>query len=152
SAAFGHSHPTPKGTATPEKGSRMIDWLTMEIPLRHSEPIGDGHVLSLGQSGDVEWQSVKRLAVVGSHDSRVHVRTSRYSKEPCTHLYVEGNPAKWFQGHNLWGSDDLHALAVELCYSIADRLGLEVHPDDASAWLAGAIRLTRVDVTASFHL
>jgi II/X family phage/plasmid replication protein len=43
-------------------------------------------------------------------------------------------------------------LAVATCYAIADVLHLPVHADDAASWAAGAIRLTCVDATESFHL
>ena len=130
----------------------MIDWLTMLVPLRHTEPLNAGHVVSIQPSGEIEWQTSKRLQVQGSHDSRLSIRTATHTADPCTHLEVKGNPVKFFQGHNLWGTDDLPGLAVATCYAVAELLKLPVHADDAAQWKAGDIRLTCVDATESFHL
>lgn len=130
----------------------MIDWLTMVVPLRHPEPLNSGHVVSINPDGSVEWQSAKRLQVKGSHGTGLTVRTASHTADRCSHIIIDGNPVKYFQGHNVWGSDDLPALAVETCYAVAELLGIEVHPDDAAAWAAGQIQLTRVDVNESFHL
>jgi II/X family phage/plasmid replication protein len=82
----------------------------------------------------------------------VNVKTATHTADRCSHVIIDGNPAKFFQGHNLWGSDDLPSLAVALATSVANRLGIEVHPDDLSSWLTGDIQLTRVDCTLAFHL
>jgi II/X family phage/plasmid replication protein len=130
----------------------VIDWLTMMVPLRHSKPLNDGHVVSCDSNGEVEWQTSKRFQVTGSYDSRLSIRTATHTADLCTHLEIKGNPVKFFQGHNLWGTDDLPSLAVATCHAVADLLHLPVHPDDVAAWQAGDIRLTCVDATESFHL
>ncbi len=130
----------------------MIDWLTMLVPFRHAEPLNAGHVISIEPTGEIEWQTSKRLQVEGSHDSRLSIRTATHTAERCSHLEIKGNPVKFFQGHNLWGTDDVPALAVATCYAVADLLKLPVHLDDAASWVAGDIRLTCVDATESFHL
>ena len=130
----------------------MIDWLTMVVPLRHGAPLNAGHVVSINPDGSIDWQTAKRLHVEGSHDSRISVRTATHTPDPCTHVEIKGNPVKFFQGHNLWGTDDLPALAVETCFAVAAMLGITPSPDDVASWFAGDIRLTCVDVTESFHL
>ncbi len=130
----------------------MIDWLSMLVPLRHAEPLNAGHVISIQPTGEIEWQTSKRLQVEGSHDSRLSIRTATHTADRCSHLEIKGNPVKFFQGHNLWGTDDVPALAVATCYAVADLLNLPVHSDDAASWAAGDIRLTCVDATESFHL
>lgn len=130
----------------------MIDWLTMVVPMRHAAPLNAGHVISIEPGGAIEWRTDKRLQVEGSHDARLSVRTATHTADPCTHVEIKGNPVKFFQGHNLWGTDDLPALAVATCHAVADLLGIVPAPDDVARWLAGDIRLTTVDVTESFHL
>lgn len=130
----------------------MIDWLTLIAPLPHASPIGGGHVLSLDASGSVEWQTVKRHTVTGSYATGLTVRTAAHTPDPCTHIEISGNPVKFFQGHNLWGSADLPSLAVSTLRHVAELLGLHVDPSTLSAWRAGEIQITRVDVTESFHL
>lgn len=130
----------------------MIDWLSMVVPCRHETPITGGHVVSIKPSGEVDWKCSKRTTVEGSFSSGLQVRTATHTADACTHIEISGNPVKFFQGHNLWGTDDLPSLAVAAIRYIANHLGLTYSADDEAAWLTGAIQLTRVDVTTSFHL
>lgn len=130
----------------------MIDWLSMVVPCKHETPITGGHVLFIKPTGEVDWQCSKRTTVEGSFSSGLQVRTATHTADACTHLEISGNPVKFFQGHNLWGTDDLPSLAVSAVRSIASSLGLTYTAADEAAWLAGGIQLTRVDVTQSFHL
>lgn len=124
----------------------------MLVPLRHPEPLNAGHVVSIKPDGELEWQTAKRVKLKGSHEAGLTIKTASHTADPCTHLVIDGNPVKFFQGHNVWGTDDLSGLAVATCHAVAELLGLEIHPDDAAAWKAGDIGLTRVDVNESFHL
>lgn len=130
----------------------MIDALTMLVPLPHSEPIGNGFVTSIDQHGQLEWQAVKRLRLSGSHSSGLNVKTATHTRDQFSHVWIEGNPVKWFQGHNLWGTDDLPSLAVATATAVAGCLGIEVSADTLRSWESGDIQLTRVDCTESFHL
>lgn len=131
----------------------MIDWLSMVVPCHHPEPITGGHVLSIQPTGEVEWTCRKRATVEGSFSTGLQVRSAEHQgADPCTHIEVSGNPVKFFQGHNLWGSDDVHGLALATVTHLVDVLGLTPTEADRAAWRAGCIRLTRVDCTESFHL
>ena len=130
----------------------MIDWLSMVVPCRHAEAITGGHVLSIKPTGEIDWQCNKRTTVEGSFSTGLQVRTASHTPDRCTHLEISGNPVKFFQGHNLWGTDDVHALVVETVRMVAKILGLECGADDEAAWRSGDYQLTRIDVTQSFHL
>lgn len=130
----------------------MIDWLSMVVPLAHPTQINGGHVLSLTPDGEMEWRSAKRSTVTGSFSTGLQIRTSTHTADRCTHVEISGNPVKFFQGHNLWGTDDLPALVLSTIRHVADALGLVVSSANQSAWLSGDVQLTRVDVTESFHL
>ncbi len=131
----------------------MIDWLSMIVPLAHPSPIFGGHVTSSNADSEVEWKAVKRRSVLGSFDSSLQVRTCN-TPEPCTHVEISGNPVKFFQGHNLFGTHDLPSLARATVESLLGRSDFVLSPTryDLGQWAAGNIRLTRVDVTESFHL
>lgn len=135
----------------------MIDWISAVVPCAHIEPIRDGCFQRVDGSGDVEWSSDRRLMVKGSHDSAVSIRTAAWEGDR-THIEISGNLAKFFQGHNLWGSDDLHGLLFEFLRWLAIEHGLQESPlvspteSDIAAWRDGSIALQRVDVTESFHL
>lgn len=129
----------------------MIDWVSFVAPCHHAKRVHGGFVASIRPDGSVEWQTYKRTSVRGSHDASVTVRTHGAA---CDHVEVSGNPVKWFQGHNLWGTDDLPALVLSMLDALVQRddLGLDPSDSDRATWQAGSIRLTRVDVTESFHL
>ena len=130
----------------------MIDWISMVVPCRHVQPITGGRVVSVKPTGEVEWQCSRRATVDGSFSTGLQVRTATHTVDPCTHLEISGNPVKFFQGHNLWGTDDLAALAVATIRHLVELLPLSPTPADIASWLRGDIQLTRVDVTESFHL
>ena len=130
----------------------MIDWLTMLAPLPHPAIIAGGFVTSIDKHGVVEWEAVKRQQVQGSFSTGLTVRTATHTPDQCSHVWVEGNPVKFFQGHNLWGTDDLPSLAVATLCEVARRLGIAVAGDTLHAWESGQVQLTRVDCTESFHL
>lgn len=131
----------------------MIDWLTMVVPCKHQVPIDGGKVLCVDANGELSWESKKKRRVEGSFGGSIGVASADHEgPDPCTHLWIDGNPAKWFQGHNLWGTDDLHGLAVATIEALVEQLGLTPTDEDRAAWAAGRIRLTRVDCTESFHL
>jgi II/X family phage/plasmid replication protein len=129
----------------------VIDWVSFVAPCRHAKRVNGGLVASIRPDGSVEWQTYKRVSVRGSHDASVTVRTHDGS---CEHIEVSGNPVKWFQGHNLWGTDDLPALVLSMIEALVQRddLGLTPTDEDRAIWRGGGVRLTRVDVTESFHL
>lgn len=132
----------------------MIDWLTFLAPCAHAHAVDGGQVLSIAPSGELEWMSRKRASVRGSFDAHLTIRTATHTVDPLTHVEISGNPVKFFQGHNLWGCDDVHALVVHTLEHLAGRadLGLTPTDHDRAAWMAGDVRLTRVDQTQSFHL
>lgn len=130
----------------------MIDWLSLVVPLPHDEPISAGHVLSISPDGEIEWRTAKRRAVSGSFSTGLQVRTATHTPERCSHIEISGNPVKWFQGHNLWGTNDLPSLVVATVLDVARLLGVEVSGSTLAAIQAGYVQLTRVDITESFHL
>lgn len=132
----------------------MIDWLTFVAPCEHREPIHGGQVMSLLPNGEVEWLTSKRREVRGSFESALHLRTATHVGERCSYIEISGNPVKFFQGHNLWGSDDVPALINATLQHLrtVEALGLTPSETDLLMWRAGAVRLSRVDVTDSLHL
>lgn len=130
----------------------MIDWLTLLAPMPHPVPISAGHVVSIGSGGEIEWQATKRRKVEGSFSTGLQVRTATHTPDPCTHVEISGNPVKFFQGHNLWGTDDLPGLVLETLETVAVLLGLEITEETRSFWRSGLVQVLRVDLTESFHL
>jgi len=135
----------------------VIDWITAVIPCAHLAPIRDGCFQRVDATGEIEWSSDKRLSVKGSHDATVTIRSAMWEGD-CTHIELSGNLVKFFQGHNLFGTDDLPGLVFEFMRWLAEHYGLRDEPlisptaADIAAWRTGDYFVTRVDVTDSFAL
>lgn len=139
----------------------MIDWLTFVAPLSHeagaSGPFFAGEVFSTvpdptQPTGEaLDWTVMKRKQIVGSHSAVVQVQ-STLDEHGSPALWVSGNPGKYLQGHNIFGTDDLPGLVIEMLLRICQSVGIQPSANDLVQWQAGMIRLSRVDVTRSFWL
>lgn len=128
----------------------MIDWITALIPFEHTESLNDGHVISLDRNGEQEWTTQKRLTVRGSHEATLHIKSDDYTRNSegkYTHILLDGNPVKFFQGHNLWGTNDLLGLVVETILSVTGSLKLPIALHDWKRLINGEYQLKRVDST-----
>lgn len=125
----------------------MIDWLSCRIELPHTT-IRGGFVMKIDPDGAVEWESPAWLDVVGSHDQNLRLRTAGPGR-----LDLSGNPVKWLQGHNVFGSGDLHGLLVATLSKLV-RLGILPPGLDARTLgiLAGRATVSRIDVTGMYEL
>jgi II/X family phage/plasmid replication protein len=131
----------------------MIDWTSFVIPCFHRNPIKDGQIAKVDRDGELLWKVDQYMRVEGSHEAVLLIRTEDW--DPARgglSLKIKGNPAKWFQGHNLWGTDDLQGLILETMRALVDRLDLEPTAEDQAAWHRGHYRLTKVDVNYSWQL
>lgn len=134
----------------------MIDWVKAVIPWRHPAGLHDGQVVSITRDGEIEWTTNKRLAVCGSYDSRLHILSDNQARDHETgdylNIILDGNPVKFFQGHNLWGTDDLTGLVAETCLKVSKILNLPIPSSDWQLILNGWYRLKRIDSTAMLDL
>lgn len=131
----------------------MIDWVQVSIPYWHTTPINGGHVVSIKPGGEIDWQVEKRLQVRGSHDSSIQIR-SEHKDHSCSHIRLDGNPVKFLQGHNVWGSCDLVGLIVCCLYDILPKVlpADEIRPFDY-LWITTLCgKLTRLDLTNMYDL
>lgn len=129
----------------------MIDWIKALIPFEHDSLLHDGQVISISRDGEVEWSTNKRLSVTGSHDSKLQIQSDLYTRSSetglYTHILFDGNPVKFFQGHNLWGTDDLVGLMAETVLKVSKILGLQPTLLDWENIVKGYYQLKRVDST-----
>lgn len=133
----------------------MIDWATFKIPCYHLNRIEGGRVIKVSPDGLIEWETVTSHSVIGSYDSSIRIKTSDVNSEGYgTHLYVDGNPLKFLQGHNLFGIDNLVSLIQGLMIKLwaIEELGLRPTMFDINAWEKGFYRLTRVDCTFMYDV
>ena len=102
---------------------------------------------SVSPDGVIEWRVEKRQSVVGSYEANFNVKSCS-----STHIFLDGNPAKWLQGHNLFGSDDLIGLVAAVMGRLTKILSLTPTAKDIVAWKIGDYDLKRVDCTAMWDL
>lgn len=124
----------------------QCDWLTFKAPLQCAHDVRGGEVISLRRDGSQEWSTVKSMALEGSHSDKLMVRSNGRVLE------VSGNPAKYFQGHNLWGPCDVRMLALDTVYEVCGSLGLDITSGDRAIWDGGGLTLSRVDCTRMYRL
>ena len=149
----------------------MIDWIKIRFLCNHQFEISGDKLITIDQDGEVKWEMKKSRGIVGSHDSRIFIKSiphalqgrgvvfntpeSQASFAHRTHtLEVEGNFVKFFQGHNIDGSEDLKGLVFAMIeYLIVQpELGLQPTVFDRKSWENGFIKMHRVDVTRSWDL
>lgn len=105
-----------------------------------------GKVVAIDPDGQIVWHRANSVSFEGSHDNRVMV-SSRDGQE----LYLSGNPVKFLQGHNLFGSIDHLGLFLKTGSSVRQGLGLFPGPETATSGLFMPPRFTRLDLTRSYR-
>lgn len=102
------------------------------------------------QHVDPQGELVRRfpafLPILGTYDDRLVVKTP----DPCT-LYLSGNPVKFFQGHNLFGSSDALGLALAAGLAVRQSVGMFPGPSTFQACEFYPPRFTRLDITRSYR-
>jgi II/X family phage/plasmid replication protein len=131
----------------------MIDWITIRIPCSHATPINGGKFVSISSDGEEEWNTDKFLPVEGSYSSKISIRSLSTDiitdNNRFTHIELSGNPVKFLQGHNIWGTDSLLDLICECYIEVLTKINLP-HLYNFDDVLKG--QLTRVDINYMYHL
>lgn len=142
----------------PTNPSLMIDWLSVKFLFWSDEVLNGGNVISTTPDGEIEYTVDKHLKVDGSHDSRIMIRSEPFKQdfipgmENVRLLSVSGNPVKWFQGHNVFGTCDLNNLVVELFDSLSQKFNKPQPDFIRNAVLTGHYTISRVDINGMFEL
>jgi II/X family phage/plasmid replication protein len=130
----------------------MIDWGLVLFPIIH-HPINSGEVFSVDPDGEVEWRSPKRVQATGSFDKKISIKSVGGTGDGrTTHLWVNGNPSKFLQGHNVFGSDDIIALMSDLFDVIAPQFNLTPTIEELHCIKTGDYELKTVDINYSYGL
>ena len=128
----------------------MIDWVTAKLICNHDpNKLSEGLVASLDRDGNTEWLVHKKVTVEGSYSTKIQIQSLT-----DTQIYISGNPTKFLQGHNLFGSNDLVSIMGKFFDELLKReeLGLCPDPFQYAAIKDGHYELSRVDVNETWHL
>ena len=129
----------------------MIDWVTGKFWITHNP-----NVLRSGRSvrtkiidgiETIEYDIANRLSVKGSHDATITIRSHTDNT-----VEISGNPAKFLQGHNVFGTNDLKYLVAKMIDKLCmiDELELKPTSEEYDNIQDGHYRLSRVDVNEHF--
>ena len=132
----------------------MIDWLQVVLTVRHSKQLIGGVFLSTDDEGVEEWRRIKAVTVEGSHSSKIKIASQNQCAESeWRDVYISGNPAKFLQGHNLFGSDDVLGLAAAMGRKALLLNGIFVPESVYQGWLVGeGIDIKMIDITYMWRL
>lgn len=128
----------------------MIDWVSAILPCKHDpSKLISGLVMSFDAQGNNEWTVNKTLSVEGSYSSKIQIKSHTENQ-----IYISGNPTKFLQGHNLFGTNDLVYLMGKFFDELLshDELGLCPDPFQYANIKDGHYELSRVDVNETWHL
>jgi len=128
----------------------LIDWLDIVVSVPH-KPIPAGCLMAIDPDGEIEYEIVKSVGVPGSYDSTIRAK-SQGSHEAgiAGELYITGNPAKFIQGHNVFGTDDINSLVLETCKRLF--AALNIQNDIALASIGnGQFEVKRIDINYSYQ-
>ncbi len=130
----------------------MIDWSLVQFPLLHA-PLSSGVLVSVNADGTEDWRSPKRVQATGSFEKSISVKSiGGDGSGNATHLWMNGNPSKFLQGHNVFGSDDLTSLLYDVFLKLVNQFGLKPTPEELERIRVGDYELTMVDINYSFLL
>lgn len=127
----------------------MIDWITAHLVTPHT-PIPAGRLLSLEATGEIKWDRPQARQIRATHEASVLLST--VSTKHGNALRIDGNPLKFLQGHNLFGSDDYMGLLFGMYVRIA-----QLHPELELPELQPfpyeyQVDIKRLDITYMFDL
>lgn len=127
----------------------MIDFVSAVLPCRHDpSKLISGMVMSFDAQGEQEWVVNKTLTVEGSYSAKIQIKSHTDNQ-----IYITGNPVKFLQGHNLFGTDDLSYLMGRFFDALLNHdIGLIPTDSQYDAIQEGHYRLSRVDCTQTWHL
>jgi len=126
----------------------VIDWLTICARLTHSQRIIGSRMMIINEDGEIEWEREKGKQLEGSWESRVLVWSHRQFPN---YIHVSGNPAKFFQGHNVFGSNDVRGIVLAWLCDVAALLRLEPTAEDLADWELGNVGVQMIDITESWQ-
>jgi II/X family phage/plasmid replication protein len=130
----------------------MIDWVTVELPCIHV-PIDSGHICKILPGGVIDWQSPCRYSVEGSYSASISVKSvGGDGRGRGTHILLSGNPSKFLQGHNVFGSEDLLSLVYDVFTVVCNSLSIEPAQSDLKAVKEGNYVIKNIDICRSFEL
>jgi II/X family phage/plasmid replication protein len=120
----------------------MIDWVGAKgLRLTSDRFFNDGYVTKVDADGVVRWRVPTRQVVESSWSTNITISGGGGFVD------ISGNPSKFLQGHNVFGSADPKRLVVLTMEKLCSLLGVEPTSLDRLSWEKGAYDFHRLDIT-----
>ena len=131
----------------------MIDWVTLLIKFTHPR-IKCGHVIKLDKDGEVLVNFPTTERFTGSHESSIAIASNDIDFDGINSkvLFIDGNLAKFLQGHNIVGTDDLNLLVHQGLLKICNILNIHLTQDTVHRIRSGDYIVKRIDITNYYEL
>jgi II/X family phage/plasmid replication protein len=130
----------------------LIDWIKCKLPVLHS-PVATGSFLLIAPDGSIERESMRSLSVEGSWSSTMRVISGGSDgKGNAEYLEISGNPAKFLQGHNVFGTDNLLELVFATAMKLFENLNLTPSDFDRHLIKTGNYYVNWIDINYSYEL
>ncbi len=121
--------------------SVMNDWVGAKgLRLTSDRFFDDGYVTKVDADGVVLWRVPTRKVVEGSWSTNITISGGG------GYVDISGNPSKFLQGHNVFGSSDLKRLVVVTMEKLCSLLDIKPTPSDRLSWAKGAYDLHQVHI------
>lgn len=127
----------------------MIDWITAVVKFQHEKPIGGNITTQIDWNENLKWQTQSPRPLKGSYEDQVSIK-SEHKDGYCSHIFIHGNLVKFFQGHNIFGSEDVKGLLSEFLLSLPNHIDIGQHESPITHILDAEIH--RLDITYNFRL
>lgn len=125
----------------------QCDWISAKIVSRFGLGYTSGEMIKLDPFGNQVGRSMAPMLVEApSYSDKMRI----FTPDEAT-LWLSGNPAKLFQGHNLWGSGDALGLFFDAGLWVRQCSGLFPSSSTYQANFQGLPTFSRVDLTRSYR-
>lgn len=134
----------------------FCDWFSgfvnLDLPDFH-----DGRIIQIHASGEIDFEVMRPLAVSGSYDDKVIVKScpvppapdwSIFKNVSDWRVYISGNPTKFLQGHNVYGHSDMLGVIRDFIKIVLQKI--DVDEFTIARVLRDPIKITRIDITQNY--
>lgn len=135
------------------------DWFSGFVNL-DLECLHDGRIIQIKSDGEIDFETLRPLAVTGSYDDTVIVKSCPVipgpewsvckPSEALWRVYISGNPTKYFQGHNVYGHPDMIGVIYDFIRSVLQKINIDEFT--IARVLRDPVKVTRLDITQNYLL
>lgn len=123
----------------------MIDLLDIKLKLEHI-PFGNPRIINYVKNNATK---IKHLSAK-SYVNNVPITVT--SLKNGSEIWIRGCPLKPYQGHNIYGTNQVTKLGYKLITDVLDELGIKVSGTQLKAWKQGKFDIDEIHLTHRFPL